>query len=366
MNVEKDSKLWQSRAIEVLKFPLACMIVAIHCYYFNTQHINRSIGWRSGIVKSIIDLCSIILTDAAVPMFFIISGYLYFYKIGGHISKIEYLRTTKRKLITLMLPYIAWNILAIFANPTQFFNVPLMGKLLGFWSTNCTFASWAGPWDGPLWFLRDLFVVMLFSPFIAWVINELGMIIPFALLIIVYYLRIDALYPGFSISSISWFSCGAYLSISKPNFSKIFDDNKVISVMIVLFIILLCLRFVTISYDELFATMIKRTLLFFWVLISIGVYFLFALKVQASLNNIKIWQKLGASSFVVFAMHSLINGKISSVCIYVIGKDNMNSLVTLLVYMSTICVTVLICYCFHLLICKNKILSLLFEGGRKR
>lgn len=32
--------------------------------------------------------------------------------------------------------------------------------------------SWAGPWDGPLWFLRDLFVVMLFSPFIYFSDNK--------------------------------------------------------------------------------------------------------------------------------------------------------------------------------------------------
>lgn len=34
----------QSRAIEILRFPLASLVVAIHCYYFNTQCINTLSG----------------------------------------------------------------------------------------------------------------------------------------------------------------------------------------------------------------------------------------------------------------------------------------------------------------------------------
>lgn len=34
-----DSEI-KSKAIEILRFPLALMVVAIHCYYFNSQNIN--------------------------------------------------------------------------------------------------------------------------------------------------------------------------------------------------------------------------------------------------------------------------------------------------------------------------------------
>lgn len=37
-----------SKVIDNLRFPMAVMVVAIHCYYFNTQNINVLYGKMGG------------------------------------------------------------------------------------------------------------------------------------------------------------------------------------------------------------------------------------------------------------------------------------------------------------------------------
>lgn len=67
MNVTKNiKKEILSKAIDNLRFPMAVMVVAIHCYYFNLQNINALPGKWAGVVEWVINICSIVLTDCAV------------------------------------------------------------------------------------------------------------------------------------------------------------------------------------------------------------------------------------------------------------------------------------------------------------
>lgn len=52
-----------------------------------------------------------------------------------------------------------------------------------------------------------------------------------------------------------------------------------------------------------------------WILTSMAFYFRLAyLMAERNVRVSETLKRLGASSFVIFAMHSLINGRISSVC----------------------------------------------------
>lgn len=114
-------------------------------------------------------------------------------------------------------------------------------------------------------------------------------------------------------------------------------------------------------------TLGKKFLNMAWIIISMAFYFRVAcLIVERNTCTSGILKRLGASSFVLFALHSLINGRISSVLLFIAGKKNVGDLLTITFYFATIILTVAICYCFHLLVKRNNITALLFEGGRKR
>lgn len=104
-----------------------------------------------------------------------------------------------------------------------------------------------------------------------------------------------------------------------------------------------------------------------WIIVSMAFYFRVAcLIAERNAYASGTLKKLGASSFVIFALHSLINGRISSVLLFIAGKQNVGDLLTITFYFTTIILTVAICYCFHLMVKRNNITALLFEGGRKR
>ena len=72
----------QSRAIDVMRFPLAVMVVAIHTYFCEALKApgNVDVPFSGEWAHELITFFSIVLTDAAVPTFFVMSGFLCFYK----------------------------------------------------------------------------------------------------------------------------------------------------------------------------------------------------------------------------------------------------------------------------------------------
>lgn len=359
-----DIHTLQSRAITILRFPLAVMIVAIHCYYFNTQHINQdTAGVWAFIVKWIINFCSIILTDCAVPLFFVISGYLYFFKKSSY-SVGEYLTKTKGKCITLLLPYLTWNILAVITNPSAFLASSWGEQILGFWSRNMTIGGWDGPWDGPLWFLRDLFVVMLFSPIISYLIRKIGLLLPILLLIPILSHN-SWIFPGFSFTAFCWFSLGSYLAIRqrKSFINSLILQQYMLGGAIALFVIMLCIRtLIMANIIEVFTTPLNML----WIISSMTMYYLLAVRIGIKTKRIDMWKRLGASSFIIYAMHSLIIGWISGGFLFIIGKPNVGNFLTLLIYFSTISIAVAVCYAFNRIISYNMAVATCFGANRNR
>ena len=113
------------------------------------------------------------LTYAAVPTFFLISAYLM------SKSAKSYAENVRRKAKTLLLPYIIWISLYIvaeaignrflpiaFSDVTKWNGTDWMMNLIGI-----PFAD--GPIYGPLWFVRDLFLLSLIAPILKAAVNKI-------------------------------------------------------------------------------------------------------------------------------------------------------------------------------------------------
>lgn len=157
--------------------------------------------------------------------------------------------------------------------------------------------------------LRDLFVVMLFSPFIYWIIKRIGIWFIVVMLVWLSFIDNESLCPGLSGTALLWFSLGSYLSIKKPtSFGKI-PMNIVVVLAAVFFVCRLLVMGNVI--DGIWGDILNIT----WILTSMAFYFRLAyLMAERNVRVSETLKRLGASSFVIFAMHSLINGRISSVC----------------------------------------------------
>ena len=157
-----DFNMKKNEVINYLRCIATILVVLIHgsniFAYFNVD--------RSNVILNIF----FIISNTAVPIFFLISGYLTFLK-----KEIDYKKYLNKKIKLLVLPYIIWTVIyyifnkfLVFANllPSDTLqNINVFNLFVGI-----PFYSDPVPY-GPLWFLRDLILLNLLVPVLDKVYN---------------------------------------------------------------------------------------------------------------------------------------------------------------------------------------------------
>ena len=192
----KSKSISQYDIINALRLPLIVLVTYAHSYGGVIEGYSvLGSGWDSYEVLKIV--MGQTLVKAAMPMFFVMSGYLFFANVE-QFNKEIFSQKIRRRIKTLLIPYIIWNLLMAVKLKTI--------NLSFFWT----------PANMPLWFLRDLMIVSLLSPIIYIGVRRLGYWV-FVLLLPIYITGIRAIQPGLNPYAICFFTFGAYLSIQKIN-----------------------------------------------------------------------------------------------------------------------------------------------------
>lgn len=260
--LSSDQSKLLSSTIDLLRFPLAIMVIFIH---MNPEVVNLidadfNLFSSRGIYNVIGIVGSHVLTHIAVPTFYLISGFLFF---NNYIkwSWGTYKRKIKSRIKTLFIPYILWNLLPFLllllymltgvilkGNPSD----GIVQLIENSWHIFYDYNEWGtkkvnwlgehlrstGPYDLPLWFLRDLIVVTLLTPIIYYAIKKFKICFVF-FLFIAYVSRIWTLTPGFHITAFFYFSAGAYFALNGLNIVSFACKYKFIFIplSVILFII---------------------------------------------------------------------------------------------------------------------------------
>lgn len=187
---EKISSLTSS-TISALRFPLTVGVVFIHFNVLSDNLAVRGTGNAEHFPTWLVcmfNLFSEVLPRIAVPLFFIISGYLFF-RSGFMIR--TYTDKLRRRVRTLLVPYILWNLLYLIR--TAFRDIPAFSGLShdtaqANWSLSAVLAcfwdksrgvfpvpasSYIYPQDFPLWYVRDLMLVVVLAPVFYWMLKRL-------------------------------------------------------------------------------------------------------------------------------------------------------------------------------------------------
>lgn len=214
--------LLKTQYINALRFPLAALVVFIHTY---------NAAWRgaeSHVINWLGNVLSRTLPTFAVPLFFAISGYLFFlnqptYSWKGYVEKLH------RRFYTLLIPYVCWNVIAFVlyalkdVSAGQSLHLPPALNLL--WgctpvgSESVNILGWnvmagTAPIQEPLWFVRDLMVIMLCSPLLYALLRRLKWV-GLALVAIVYYAGLWPNLGGMTFIGVWFFSLGAWFGLKK-------------------------------------------------------------------------------------------------------------------------------------------------------
>lgn len=203
-----------SEGIRKMRLPLIILVTYAHSYGGITEGYSLTTSaWST--LEALKLLISQTLVKAAVPTFFVISGYLFFANVEAW-SRQAYWQKIRRRIKTLLIPYLLWNLLMAAKLKSLSLNT-----FWAFWSEAGQQTDWLGqthlmtaPANMPLWFLRDLMVVSLLTPYIYIGIRKWGywLMVPLTLL---YLSGICPFVPGLSAYAVYFFTLGAFLSIRK-------------------------------------------------------------------------------------------------------------------------------------------------------
>ena len=344
-----------SKVIAWLRFPLACLIVLLHSQILEPTY--RPIVASSGFAYALKILLSEGICRVAVPAFFLISGYLFFLNLEKW-DKDVWIGKMKRRVHTLLIPYIIWNLVGIaYTCITPYVGAVTEGadSLLSifqergwirlFWDSNRIMEQWNPPTvnilgitmhngmpaNTPLWFIRDLIVINLFSPAIyAFVKNTkcYGL----AVLGVLFMLNIWLPIEGFSIIGFLFYSVGAYFAIFSNNLVDTFRKAKIPSY--VGSVILLALLVVTFGRHWSAQYILRLFQLF-------GVVAAFNLAAGLMKEEGSISIKLANSSFFLYASHIFIISAIA----FMLSKlgPSTNQVLLTIKYLLSVAITVAVC-----------------------
>lgn len=267
----KENDIWrqQSMVIDWLRFPLIVLVVYIHNRGKGVLPIeeidwsfHRGIDFYSWLSYSI---CRVI-ASIAVPSFFIISGYFFFWKVKEWCFAV-YKEKLRARFKTLLVPYILWNVISLIApvvwhlaiawHSSQ--HITYLSDYLESidwirWIWDCSYEAgvvnrfgfiqqMTYPINVPMWYIRDLMVMVLLSPVVYWLVKHLH----YYYLLILLTLSLIGLWPnihGLSCSAAFYFSIGAYCGINKFNMLHLARRVEIPNyVLTLLLLVLLCSPF---------------------------------------------------------------------------------------------------------------------------
>lgn len=288
--------------LSLLRFPLIVGVVFIHAYSSTVGFAGREIG--AGELNCIADFIrnfiSMGVARIAVPLFFLIAGYLFFY--GFEFSIEKYKSKIKSRSKTLLIPFLFWNIttlitLAIAQSmdlTKDFFSGS--NQLIKTFNTFDYFNAIVGATKNPIayqfWFIRDLIALVIISPAIYLLIR----LVPKALLFFALINWVTGALPLYipSAEAILFFSFGAFLGNKSQN---IFHLDNYGGLALILYFFTSVLD--TLSIGQPLNIYIHKTSILLGILCA-----LFSTKFILQKEKLKnAILRLSEASFFVYAIH---------------------------------------------------------------
>ena len=355
-----------SQTISYLRFPLTVGVVFIH---FNLAKNGIPLhGIKHGLEQPdwyfyIISFFSKVLPSIAVPLFFFISGFLFFYKM--EFGKNTYKQKLHTRAKTLLVPFLLWNIITLFpkaarvlpgfsslatnADQTEFHF-----SLVRLFNTFFCFNKYNGiivmptneliteinnnvyPIDVPMWYVRDLIVMVLFAPAIYWMIKKtgkwfivaVGVIWCFAMPVVLPY----GGYPSQFTTALFFFSWGALFSIGNKSFVETMRKFSYAPLI-----------YIPVAIADLLTKKTDYNVYIHHIMILLGIVSaIIIISYLIEQGKVKVNDTLANASFFVFALHTLIMMPIAKVIFA--GLHLTGSTLTMLtLYFLVPSITIVLC-----------------------
>lgn len=154
-----------------------CTIMVLYRHSVNYLAFFNS--WEGFGINKIVQGTIGYMTEIAVPFFFIISGF-FFFKYTYYKKK-NFITMIKKKSKSLLLPFAIWNIIGVL------FLLMYSKDKVGSTFTECLYNFLSSEWNGPMWYIRDLILLMILVPLYNWIFIYNKIFLHFIILLILFY-----------------------------------------------------------------------------------------------------------------------------------------------------------------------------------
>lgn len=160
---------YNSQKISVLNLTLIFLVLVIHSYYLEAADFPIAMALQKFTGNNG-------LARVAVPLFFLLSGMLFF---NNTAILSQCLTKQKKRVRSLLIPYLIWNIIFVLwyvvlqnlPGIGGFINSDMVGSLTSGGFLNALKELFWKPAAFQLWFLRDLLFIVLFAPALYYLIK---------------------------------------------------------------------------------------------------------------------------------------------------------------------------------------------------
>ncbi len=238
-----DSKL--SKRINQARFILIILVVYIHSNVFVNRFNDGVDLYRIGNwTKFIVGFLSETIACCAMPFFFLLSGFLFFNNYA--LSRQVYLKKLKSRVRSLLIPLIVWNVFIIVA----VYVCKFIPGFDSYFTTSRFVLSGSNIMDilrailgigrepivYQLWFLHDLFILVILSPF-AWIIIKKTPVM-IVLLGFLWFVGIKIRIPLFDslgqIISPLFFLIGGFFAVNEFMHNKLVINGRIVIIWFLL------------------------------------------------------------------------------------------------------------------------------------
>lgn len=293
----------ESDRIRIIKFIAIILVVYLHSY---TAGVNFLDGTNTFVLPVWLQFVetgiSQIVAGCSVQIFFLFSAILLF----G--SEQRYGDVIKKKVKTLLLPYLIWNtfwiVVFIILQSLPFTTVYFSGNNTPI--LQCTPKEWFGlygigqdyPQCYPLWFVRDLMVMMLFFPAIKIIVDRRPKIMMCLGIILTVFP-----FSFYGKTALAWFLIGA--AVAKMQIRITLWDRIPMLKLSIVYIVsaLVTLRLDISALRSIFAFLG----IIFWIRVSKEIYH------NESIRSKFLW--MSQWTFMIYVLHELTLSSIRKVCL---------------------------------------------------
>ena len=308
-NIKIKQEAYFEKKVIVSSFLLSILVIYIHANclkeYGLQDNTMSTAYWTVNFIANGIG-------GIAVPMFFVLSGYLYFrninfsYDIKGQIQKKQISR-----IKSIVIPYLLWNTFGMIFYMSipriPFVAYMMNGSYAEISLKNIIKGIFLHEYYFPLWYLKELIILISLTQIIGQILkNKKVSIIILSILAILGILNINLVI--LKLTSVYFFFLGSFLGTYIQRDFEVKKNNKSIIYYLIAFIMIVSVR--TLSYDNILVrSLYLISPLFLWRMLD----------VFTEKFNIKPFMK---QSFFVYCSHIIIITTVTKILGKIVKSNN--------------------------------------------